>query len=433
MLKGWADKLFVLCLTITAAVEAGQQALKDAPALTAKLPNAVRGGFWNYVPLAFLIAAAVIALIGRLLPSSRSQARVDWRGAFRTRTPKFELIYDHTYVNQTIEVDGKSFRNCSFSNVTFLFRGTAPFEFVDGNRFIEGGFSFSTDDPAVMLFSKMQRFSRSIPGAQIKEGGLDEKGNLLADRFEITKIERPHATPAEALAAAEEAMFVDELLEMSIADVRVNLANDLDFRQKYYDVPNGRYPQLDQLKAAIDAEPLIAAKFLRAHLMPRSPWADMVKDIFRAAGRTSYEAESDFLLEIHAVNVSLNPTTLQDVVAEAEVGGKWVSLKKLLDLSMYEIVFDPMKETDSPFVRDFKTEKLDSFWDRVSGKALTRGVGYKGWVGFELVTDSTNLEKAVNHRVRLIDALGNIHPVVMLKGHVPDTDWRLRHSPKASD
>jgi hypothetical protein len=65
MLKGWSNILTVACITIAGIVEAGQQALKDAPTVAALVPSFVRGNFWNYVPLIFLIAAGAIWIFGR--------------------------------------------------------------------------------------------------------------------------------------------------------------------------------------------------------------------------------------------------------------------------------------------------------------------------------------------------------------------------------
>jgi hypothetical protein len=52
-------------------VEAGQQALKDAPRVDVLVPDFIRGPFWNYVPLLFLIAAGSIWILGRFGSSSR--------------------------------------------------------------------------------------------------------------------------------------------------------------------------------------------------------------------------------------------------------------------------------------------------------------------------------------------------------------------------
>jgi hypothetical protein len=143
-----------------------------------------------------VLAGIVIWLDHRSVMKKRTERQQpgnvqDWREAFKT--PRWQVFSDHKFANETIEVDGKSFRNCKFENVTFMFRGKAPTDFV-GNTQVSGGFSINTDDPAVMLYSKLQRFARTIPGARIAEGEVDAKGNLLADNFDIRPI-----VPKEAL------------------------------------------------------------------------------------------------------------------------------------------------------------------------------------------------------------------------------------------
>src|SRR6202044_2292092 len=57
-----------------------------------------------------------------------------------------------------------------------LFHGHAPFEFVEGTTIDAGTVLFTTDDPAVMAFTTIQRKLASLPGAQIQHGALDRKG-----------------------------------------------------------------------------------------------------------------------------------------------------------------------------------------------------------------------------------------------------------------
>jgi hypothetical protein len=232
---------------------------------------------------------------------------------------------------------------------------------------------------------------------------------------------------------AQEAIFVEGILAMPADDLRINLGHDLEFKQKYNAIPKGKYSSFDTLRVSMAPQPIIASKFVRAHLMPRSPYADMVRDIFRASGRTDYETSSDFLFEIHAVNTTDNVTTIQKMVAEAEIGGKWVQLPLLDDLSNYQLVFDDSKTSTqggkSFTTKDERVEELNSFWEKIKGVPFNRGIGYQGWVGFELTTQSAELSKPVMHKVRLIDAFGGTHPVVNIEP--PDTKGRLQHSPKA--
>jgi len=57
--------------------------------------------------------------------------------------PYEEVVGQH-FENTSVLVDGKKFSNCTFSNVTFLFEGTAPFQF-NGAPELHGVNRISTD------------------------------------------------------------------------------------------------------------------------------------------------------------------------------------------------------------------------------------------------------------------------------------------------
>jgi hypothetical protein len=235
----------------------------------------------------------------------------------------------------------------------------------------------------------------------------------------------------EQLERAQEAVFVEGVLAMPVPEIKVSLGHDKEFKQKWDSVPKGKYHRFDALKESIALDPIIAAQFVRAHLMPRSPFADMVRDVFKAAGKDDYETTSDFLFEIHAVNVTTNVTTIQRFEAEAEVNGTWIRLPRLDDLSDYQLVYYESKEaSEGPFAdAQARIEELDSFWDKIKHVQFQRAVGYAGWARFELTTQHSGLAKPVLHKVRLIDALGGIHPVLTIDS--PDERYtKLRHSPK---
>jgi hypothetical protein len=103
----------------------------------------------------------------------------DWRDAFRD--PRFILISGHKYENDSVQADGKSFRRCSFRNVTFNFHGNAPFEFVEETQLEAGSVRFVTDNPAIILYNEMTRkFSTIASGrAKVETGVLDAKGHEI--------------------------------------------------------------------------------------------------------------------------------------------------------------------------------------------------------------------------------------------------------------
>jgi hypothetical protein len=134
------------------------------------------------VPLWVILLLLTWALLGYSIYLRRSRppsveitgTGVEWRAGFSR--PRFEIVDDHKFENEEIVVDNKSFRRCSFKNVKLLFHGHAPFEFVEGTTIDAGTVLFTTDDPAVMAFTTIQRKFASLPGAQIQHGALDRKG-----------------------------------------------------------------------------------------------------------------------------------------------------------------------------------------------------------------------------------------------------------------
>ncbi len=46
------------------------------------------------------------------------------------KKPRVSVI-EKSFVNERVEIDGKSFINCKFTNVTLVFRGEAPFDLSD--------------------------------------------------------------------------------------------------------------------------------------------------------------------------------------------------------------------------------------------------------------------------------------------------------------
>jgi len=155
-------------------------------------------------------------------------------------------------------------------------------------------------------------------------------------------------SPHEELKRAQEVVFVEEVLAMSAEDLKIQLGHDPEFRNKYDSAPRGKYPKLDLLRDSVSKNPLLAAKFLHSHLLPRSPFGSIAQQLLANMGRKSYETTSDFIFEIHAVNITDASTTIQDVTAEAEIEGAWVKLPRLRDLSNYELVFRDAEHMDSP-------------------------------------------------------------------------------------
>jgi|SRR5271156_4089381 len=116
-------------------------------------------------------------------------------------------------------------------------------------------------------------------------------------------------------------------------------------------------------------------------------------------------------------------TTLQGIEAEAEVDGKWISLRREDDnLSFYELAFDQETKFANTGLRNIfaKKKPLNSLMSDTSRTELRRGVGYQGWTSFELVIETDKLFSddlkliEIPMRVSLVDAMEGRHPVSII-------------------
>jgi hypothetical protein len=75
-----------------------------------------------------------------------------------------ETISHRAYLNETVEVDGKTFDHCTFENVTFLYHGLAWVYFVKPG--FKGIIGIETDNMAAIGIAKLSYYLRSQPGNQ---------------------------------------------------------------------------------------------------------------------------------------------------------------------------------------------------------------------------------------------------------------------------
>lgn len=76
------------------------------------------------------------------------------------RSSKEETIYAKSFINETVELDGKKFDRCNFENVKLLYHGLAPVEFVGGT--FKGSIWFGSDNIAVNQFEIDRSFFDQI-------------------------------------------------------------------------------------------------------------------------------------------------------------------------------------------------------------------------------------------------------------------------------
>ena len=243
--------------------------------------------------------------------------------------------------------------------------------------------------------------------------------------------ERPNTVQVSARTAlhnAEEAVWVENALELSTENLKLNIAHDFEFRQKYYALPKGRYADLDSLRESIARDPILAATYVRRYLVSREILAGMI-DQFVAAIHKEYLATLDFLFEMSIVNITDNSVSVGRIEMEAEIGGTWTRLESG-KLGEYVLAFDE-ETTGGGFVntKTFEQPLLPELLGLVRGIPLTRGTEYRGWLAFAAEMPSDESKKPVNHRVFVVDSLGGKHLAV--KTQPLDTSGRIKHSPEA--
>src|SRR5271154_4485970 len=73
-----------------------------------------------------LIAVAFVANVIGWYESSK-KTTVFTTEEWLERAKHLELVVNKEISNQEVILDGKSFQDCTFNNVTFIYKGTAPF------------------------------------------------------------------------------------------------------------------------------------------------------------------------------------------------------------------------------------------------------------------------------------------------------------------
>ena len=190
--------------------------------------------------------------------------------------------------------------------------------------------------------------------------------------------------------------------------------------------------ELIEKKGTEESLPVIKAQFVRVHLMPRSVWQGMAQEIMAAVGRTDdYETEADFLCELYLVNTTDNPVTIRKFVCESQIGSEKKKMPQIEDLSDYQI--EPPKEEGQRFEKVRPNKDLADLSAILKDKALTRGVGYRGWVRFRITGPKSVFDTPVLSEVTIVDALGGKHPISPLEPF-DTSEGTLVHNPsKAFD
>ena len=179
-LQGWLSSFAMVAIGFYQAyLQRRIMPLPHAAAPQAQLPRRV--SIWSYKSVAIVVALMLLPWLPQLYAAwvEKSKARV-WDSSPNQR------IYRQTFVNTTVELDGKSFEYCQFENVTLVYHGTAPFAFIQTTFAVPSSVRLVTDNKAVAIFNKVAAILArsvdrldSLPGSQGPFAGeIDEKGTI---------------------------------------------------------------------------------------------------------------------------------------------------------------------------------------------------------------------------------------------------------------
>lgn len=121
---------------------------------------------------ASVLQAFDIDATGKLHPLNKSDpTNLKW-------SDKLVTVSEKEFVNTTVEVDGKRFDRCKFTNVTFLYNGIGPTDFVECK--ILESVNLVTYSKATMGLMTLQNFLQKVSGKNKMEiSGRDATGAVV--------------------------------------------------------------------------------------------------------------------------------------------------------------------------------------------------------------------------------------------------------------
>jgi len=236
--------------------------------------------------------------------------------------PVFKLVRGVKFHNETVELDGKRFEDCTFTNVTVMFHGTAPME-IENSEFA-GSLLIQSDDPAVNHFVRVAESLRNFHTvARFGCISVDEKGNT-----------KERLSDWQRLGVLRDAEGVIQEQAKALAAIRV-------------------YPQ--------DLE---------------------CKLLTLCHGTTFFSNHSALFLKLSMV--SDEEVGIRDISIFADVDGTLFTGKPMEDLSGW-IIHIPVMTKTYPY-KNFDEHNLNalSLWRSVKQHGLKPGIERNGWIGLKV-------------------------------------------------
>lgn len=168
------DWLFIACLAAAAIVCAIDSSLKLSKPLRTRFAMLLGNRAWAFAPIALVVLAVGVLAAGSL--GGRFGALPGWRYPYEP-----ERIVGKKFSNERVVLDGRSFFDCEFANVTLVYNGTTPIQ-LRGNR-VRGAIRYDSDNPAVvatmLMLNAMKEFrpdfKLELPAARMEGATRGEK------------------------------------------------------------------------------------------------------------------------------------------------------------------------------------------------------------------------------------------------------------------
>jgi hypothetical protein len=146
---GFFEWLTYASIGIAAVILVLDQSIKGSSEMMTTFSKLLSSKFWNFAPLA-LIAISVVLLVAHQvgLIGVKSESKISVQFQKWPKDYKPIAIVGKSFTNEKVLMDGYSYVDCEFNNVTFVYNGTTAIQMV-GSK-IAGPIRFDSENPAVM-------------------------------------------------------------------------------------------------------------------------------------------------------------------------------------------------------------------------------------------------------------------------------------------
>jgi hypothetical protein len=106
----------------------------------------IRGAnvLWILISALALVTGLIAGRMGVAGPTPNTVSLANFRADFPLRQIQAKALK-----NETVQIDGNEFIDCTFDNVTFKFDGTAPFRFSKDHFQGHSKFSITSNNPVI--------------------------------------------------------------------------------------------------------------------------------------------------------------------------------------------------------------------------------------------------------------------------------------------